>query len=257
MNATTFLCFGIVAVVFPCYAFGQGDSLDPQQRVKFEAASIKVSRLQYGNCKTTPFRVNCTGQRLDTLIMAAYRQRPYLVRGMPSWASSAFYDLNASLEHQQGSAALSNLENHKLVMAGVQSLLEDRCHLRFHRENQLRSGFRLVPTKGGLRLQSAADPTSVTAGIVNRKIDGHRVIEYRNYPMRQFASMLSWRLESPVVDATGAEGRYDFEIRPEADETDSYRSILGALGHFGLRLEAGKFETSILVIDRLEKPARD
>ncbi len=256
MNATTFLCFGIVAVVFPCYAFGQAESLDSQQRVKFEAASIKASSLQYGNCKTTPFRVNCTGQRLDTLIMAAYGQRPYLVRGMPSWASSAFYDLNASLQHQQGSAALSKVENHKLVMAGVQSLLEDRCHLRFHRENQLRSGFRLVPTKGGLKLQSAVHPGGAT-GIVTRKIDGRRVIEYQNYPMRQFAGMLSGRLESPVVDATGAEGRYDFEVRPEADETDPYRSILGTLGHFGLRLEAGEFETSIFVIDRLEKPARD
>jgi uncharacterized protein (TIGR03435 family) len=250
MRITTFFRFGLTAVVFLCCALGQSDGLAPQPTSGFEAASVKASRSQYGNCKITPFRLNCTGFGLDTMVLRAYGQRPYLVKGLPPWASSAFYDINAVLE-DQGSRAIGKQENLRLLMAGLQGLLEERFHLRFHHENQLRSGFRLVAAKGGLKLKSAANPSG--SGFFT---NSHRLVEYGNYTMARVAVVLSGDCKCPVVDVTRAEGHYDFELHPEPNEPQTNRSPLGAaLGNFGLRLEAGKFETDILVIDRIEKLA--
>jgi uncharacterized protein (TIGR03435 family) len=139
-------------------------------------------------------------------------------------------------------------------MLGLQGLLEERFHLRFHHESQLRPGLRLAAAKGGLKLKPTADPGGA-ARYASRIVKGRRVIEYRNYAMAAFASFLSTDLERPVVDATGAEGRYDFEIQLEPDEHRTSRSVSDALGNFGLRLEAGKYPLNIFVIDRLERPA--
>jgi uncharacterized protein (TIGR03435 family) len=61
---------------------------------------VKASKSQYGGCKMTPFRLNCTGFGLDTMVRLAYGRPLYLVQGLPSWANSAFYDVNAVLERQ-------------------------------------------------------------------------------------------------------------------------------------------------------------
>lgn len=250
MRTTAFFRFWPAAAAFLCCAFGQSDGLTPQPRPRFEVASVKASKLQYGNCKTTPFHLNCTGLGLDTMVLGAYARLPYLAQGLPSWANSAFYDINAVLEGQ-GSPAIGKRENFRLLMAALQSLLEERFHLRFHHENQLRSGFRLAATKGGLKLKSAEDPSK---GALYHSIHGG--IEYRNYTMANVAVVLSGDCQCPVVDATGAEGPYDFEIQLEPDEPHTNGSRLGpALGRFGLKLEAGKLETDIFVIDRLERPA--
>lgn len=251
MNTTTFSRFGLAAVVFLRCAFGQSDAPLPQPRPRFEVASVKASKSQYGGCKVTPFRMNCTGYGLDTLILGAYAQSLYLVQGLPSWANNAFYDINAVLEGE-GSPAVGKQENFRLLMLGLQGLLEERFGLRSHHESQLRPGLRLAAAKGGLKLKPTAGANTVyLAGIVK----GREVIEYRNYAMATFASVLSFELERPVVDATGAEGRYDFEIQLEPDEHRTNRSVSDALGNFGLRLEAGKYEFNVFVIDRLERPA--
>ena len=84
-------------------------------------------------------------------------------------------------------------------------------------------------------------------------IDGKKVHDYHHYTMANIAATLSSQLGRQVVDATGAEGRYDLKIVTAQDDT--HASLIGALGDFGLRLEAAKIEADIFVIDRIEKPS--
>jgi uncharacterized protein (TIGR03435 family) len=64
------------------------------------------------------------------------------------------------------------------------------------------------------------------------------------------------RVDLPVVDKTGLEGRFDFEITfsPNADSglPDLFTAVQEQLG---LKLEAAKAPLDVMVIDRAEKPS--
>lgn len=256
MNTQRFFCFGLIAVaLFGQQSHGQAAVQEKPGKSVFEAASIKKSTPQgSGNCKITPMRLRCTNYRLDKMIFWAYRLSPYIVQGMPSWAETAFYDVNASAE-QENSAALNQLENHKVVLACLQDLFENRFHLKFHYEKQLRAGFRLLTSKGGLKIKPAADAKGGSS-FSSKMVDGHRLLEFRYYTMANVANALTGELARPVVDATGIDGRYDFSVQMPVDD-DATGSLFSALGDFGLKLEATKIETNIFVVDRLEKPTEN
>jgi uncharacterized protein (TIGR03435 family) len=253
MNAQMFVYFGLAVVAFSgLRLYSQPASQDNPAKSVFEVASVKRSVPQSsGNCKITPMRLSCTNYRLDQIVYWAYKLTPSAVQGMPSWTAAAPYDINASSERET-LATLSQAENHKLVIAGLQDLLVNRFHLTFHYEKQLRPGFRLVAKKGGLAIKPVANPkggSSHSSSIV----DGQRVIKFRNYTMANVADALTGELARPIVDATGIDGRYDFTVQIPLNDTGV--TIFNALGDFGLKLEAEKIETNIFVIDRLEKPS--
>ena len=252
MNMNAFFRIVLTGVVFLCSVLGRGADPSPQQRPAFEAASLKASRQSHDGCSYAPSRLRCTGHALSYLIMKAYSEHSFVVQGLPSWADRSFYDVDAVLE-RQGSPAVGAEENRTLLNEALQGLLEERFHLRFHHEKQLRQGYRLVAAKGGLKLKPVTDPTERT-GYMNRRNRDGVAVEYRNFTMARLANKLSLRLERPVIDATRADGHYDFGTTLKLDERGKGDPALDALGDFGLRLEAGKFQTDIFVIDRLEKP---
>ena len=88
--------------------------------------------------------------------------------------------------------------------------------------------------------------------------------------MADFASVLQRAaLERPVVDQTGIEGRYDFDLEFTPDETlfggafgksaeDSGKpGLLAAItgASLGLKLEGTRGAVSVLVIDHVAKPS--
>jgi uncharacterized protein (TIGR03435 family) len=93
----------------------------------------------------------------------------------------------------------------------------------------------------------------------------------KNASMADFAGFLQGGvLDRPVLDQTGLTGRYDFGLlwRPEMPlggtgnnapppgDSDGLPDIFTAIQQqLGLRLEATKTPTEVIVIDRLEKPS--
>lgn len=93
----------------------------------------------------------------------------------------------------------------------------------------------------------------------------------KNATMADFAGFLQGgTLDRPVLDQTGLAGRYDFGLlsKPEAplggpgnnpqppSDSDGLPDIFTAIQQqLGLRLEATKTATEVIVIDRLEKPS--
>jgi uncharacterized protein (TIGR03435 family) len=83
---------------------------------------------------------------------------------------------------------------------------------------------------------------------------------------------LSGLLDSPVIDATGIEGRFDFDLQVSAgdipttargfsranEDPDASVGLFGSLERIGLKLEGRRMPVQVLVVDRAEKdPTRN
>ena len=79
--------------------------------------------------------------------------------------------------------------------------------------------------------------------------------------MAALVDKLGEMLECPVVDRTGLQGIYSFDlafapIQPDPSGNDSGPSIFSALQEqMGLKLEKTKAPVEVTVIDRAEKPS--
>jgi uncharacterized protein (TIGR03435 family) len=80
--------------------------------------------------------------------------------------------------------------------------------------------------------------------------------------MADFAFIMQFFLDRPMVDQTGLTGRYDFSLRWTFDETQASSDPNAAPGIFtaiqeqlGLKLDAVKAKADVLVIDHVERPS--
>src|ERR1019366_8226851 len=99
----------------------------------------------------------------------------------------------------------------------------------------------------------------------------HILLPARNTTMGEFASLLQRAvLDRPVVDQTGLQGRYDFDLQWAPDETQfggevpvapsdaPAASLFSAIqDQLGLRLIATRGPVNALVVDKAERPSAD
>lgn len=80
------------------------------------------------------------------------------VLGMPSWAKSDLYDIEAKADWEtaQGWKNLSIKERWKQEQPMMQSMLAERCKLKVHFETKELPAYDLVIAKGGLKMKEAA-----------------------------------------------------------------------------------------------------
>jgi uncharacterized protein (TIGR03435 family) len=176
----------------------------------------------------------------------------------------------------------------------LQVLLEDRFHLKVHRQTREIAVYAITVAKNGPKLK----PTP--AGGDRQKIGDGSIAEFHGlWGMERFASpdgtpreRLTFRASSmqeaadglgryfdrPVLDRTGLKGNYDFTLEYEVDPTPapppvvdktsglggsfanpwsglSSGALSNALQDVGLKLESTKAPVEVLVIDHAEKPS--
>ena len=222
----------------------------------FAAASIRPSagQVQFehdGNTQTTPGHLRMRDVTVATCIKWAYGVQDSQISG-PGWLQSEHFDIIATADEPIGEDQM------KLMM---RTLLADRFHLTFHRQNkELRSYLMTVAKRGDKLHESAPD----TASFRQNSAIGTIV---RGFTMQEFADFMAGPLQTPVVDMTGLKGRYDFALdftaylppgehvmKVEFDNTTGI--IIAAMhGELGLDLESKKENVEVLVIDRVEKPS--
>jgi len=105
-----------------------------------------------------------------------------------------------------------------MVMAMVRSLLKERFKLAIHSEERPANAYSLLAVKPKMKTADPAGRTRVTAG-PNRERNaptGSRQVTVQNMSMDEFAEQLQrfapGYIQSPVRNATGLEGRYDFTL---------------------------------------------
>ena len=165
----------------------------------------------------------------------------------------------------------------------LQSLLVDRFKLTLHRTTQDLPGYALVIARNGPRLREgktglmyldtyggAFGPGdfSVEHGIGQWKVTGHAI------PIASLVQLLSGQLGRAVLDQTGLKGKYDFTLQwtpvqspagsveaPKVGEPVTGSAALPIMAaiqeQLGLKLEPTTAPAEVLVIDHIERPAKN
>ena len=228
---------------------------------------------------------------LTTYITFAYKlslsqdQRQAMIAHLPNWVTTERFDIQARAEGKP------TKDQMRLMM---QSLLADRFKLAVHFETQVVPVLALVLVKPGktgpkLRPHSEGVPceaTPTTNGPIARDstvflpvCDVYMMTMHpnamsksgsRNTTMALLAGALSGlgRLDRPVVDQTGLDGRFDFSIewapepdRPSLPNSDAPADLPGPTflealrEQLGLKLQSTKAPLQILVVDHVERPS--
>lgn len=243
------------------------------------------------NLSATPGHLNIpcsplTGDQIPGLIQRAYvyfdggHDNPFRVApviGGPAWLRTELFRIDAKAE---GNAAMP-------VMAGpmLQNLLEDRFHLRLHRESVEGPVYQLTAPKGTGKLP-AFEPDSCVPE--SESDDPPDLPQGRHYcrtfvllnpasvrgegiTITEFIGLLNFVVDRPVIDKTGLPGRFNIRIDFTADSStpglhrplpsapaaaaDPAPDVFQALEQqLGLKLTPARGPTGRIVIDHVERP---
>jgi uncharacterized protein (TIGR03435 family) len=177
--------------------------MDPNATPSFEVA-IKPSKpdQQGGGLRFVQGnRLIGTNITLNYLIVFAYEVHPKLVIGTPPWAGTDVFGIEVKPE---GEGAPSE----KQWQGMLQKFLADRFKLAFHREKKELPVYVLSVGKTGPKL-TKGDPN----GIPSLSFGVLGTLHATNATMADFTQMMqAIALDRPVVDQTGLEGRFDFDL---------------------------------------------
>jgi uncharacterized protein (TIGR03435 family) len=141
--------------------------------------------------------------------------------------------------------------------AMLRALLADRFKLTTHGEQREYSMYRLTVSAGAPKLKPHVEgaPPEQTPPSCSPCIS----YKQRGKTVAEFAKMLEGRFRSPVEDATGLTGKYDFDLSwSVSDDSDSgLPTIYAAIQSLGLRLAAGKGKLDAVIVDHVEKPTQN
>jgi len=280
---------------------GVAQSLPPTPPAEFEVAVIKPSMPD----SQPMFRVLPSGQvdlqgvPVKMLIAFAWNfefaSTNDMIVGAPKFLDSARFDIKAKASVGTSSgptvAPPIDIDDLKLML---RALLADRFKLATHTEERPVTAYNLVAVKPKLK---PADPTNRTSFKEGPGADGKdprntsptltRLVTCQNMSMAQFADLLQkiapGYIHSPVLDATGLEGAWDFTLSfsssnliqsaparggdagqqppggaPTASDPNGAVSVFDAVSkQLGLKLEEKKRPVSVLVIDHVEEKPTD
>jgi uncharacterized protein (TIGR03435 family) len=217
---------------------------------QFEVASVKPNKTAAGEAAprekitATPGSLIMQNVTLQTAIKWAYNLRDFQISG-PSWLAQEHYDISA--KSPEG-------DQHEML----RNLLKDRFKLSAHLEKKDRPVYALVVTKNKLHPSSIdGDPTLTPSG-------GELV--FRNCSMADLAEKLAnrpFKLDLPVLDRTGLEGRFDFALKLASNDNELKHTLEGMeqgpsifvffQDQLGLKLELKKAPLDVLIIDSVER----
>jgi uncharacterized protein (TIGR03435 family) len=189
---------------------------------------------------------------LADLIQWAYTVERYQIEG-PSWIGDDRFDVSARPE-----SSASESQHREML----QALLTDRFKLELHRDTKEMSVLLLNIARNGHKLKEATEPgnPSFRSGGLNLTGTGSTIA--------QLSSFLSREVRMPVVDRTGLTGLYNYFLDIRSFVTDEVKRNMPRDGvpleapsiissamqeQLGLRLDASKAPTPLLIIDRAER----
>jgi uncharacterized protein (TIGR03435 family) len=154
-------------------------------------------------------------------------------------------------------------------MAMLRSLLADRFKLTFHREQKEFSIYVLGVARSGPKLKASTAAPDSPPALISTVYPQRIVLPARNATMGDLASLMQRAiLDRPVVDKTGLQGRYDFDLEWAPDETQFGGEVAAAPAEapsaplfsaiqqqLGLKLEATRGPINALVVDSVERPS--
>jgi uncharacterized protein (TIGR03435 family) len=284
--------------LFSCsLAFGQESAGKPE----FEVASIKPAQpptmgMMQVRMNADAGMLRYTNVSLRDCIRTAYRVKDYQIQA-PDWIGSTRFDIVAKLPAGSSKDQIPEM---------LQALLADRFKLTLHRDTKEHAIYALVVAKGGPKLKPADLRTDDKApykmapgdnpgkggmprGAMAMQIDpaGGAHLKAPSATLANLAEAISRFSERPVIDMTGIQGEYDFDLvfspesmgkvrnamggmppppgpgpaggpaggseRPSEAPAEPAPSIYESVQRYGLKLEPRKAPMEILIVDHIER----
>lgn len=271
----TLLC---AAPALPAQIPLQPDETAPAKDVAlpaFDVVSIKENRTGPGIMRLMmkPDAYEAVNLPFKDIVAQAYGIRQDLIFGLPEWASSLRFDLNAKVDAADVPTWAKLSPSQRAAM--LVPVLMDRCGLQVHKEMRTLPTYDLIEDKGGTRLKLSTalppDPSRDPNAAPDMKRAGMFSIRPGRitataFSMVRLSSELSYILHRPVEDKTGLTGRYDMNLTWTPEEApgsgadsgsdEQAGSIFTALREqLGLKLVSSKASVETLVVDHVEKPS--
>ncbi|MEZ2345644.1 TIGR03435 family protein [Terriglobus sp. RCC_193] len=219
--------------------------------------------------------LSLSNERIASLIVRAYNLSSDQISGLPTWAGSAMYNVEAKSDAETD-RTLATLTDEQLALERqhmLQALLAERFNLKTHWSTTEQGVYHLVVVKGGPKVRAGGSVPSTDDEVKRfggNKIpeiyqlgDGLNGYEYfgRNCHIASLARVLGRLMGTDVIDRTGLSGTYDFEFRysqasdaEREKEPNMYPPIPEAVkGQLGLKLEPAKGSVRELVVDHIDK----
>lgn len=288
------IALSAMAAAIPIFSQAPGGA-----KPSFEVATVKANTSGAGRVAilgSPGGRIASIGTPLRMLITYAYRLRDFQVSGGPAWIATDRWDLEARAA--EGSVPPPTGFPDPNVPDGMalrmQSLLEDRFQLKFHKETKELPVYELTVAKGGSKLKLNEDqspfrlpergdeppPRPQRGGTMPRgNISmGRGNFEGRGVPFSALVQVLSQQIGRTIINKTdiGA-GLYDFKLQwtPDVGQgggpvgppppgveqlpvDPNGPSIFTAIQEqLGLKLESTKGPVEVMVIDSVQKPTEN
>jgi uncharacterized protein (TIGR03435 family) len=244
----------------------------------FEVATVKIDK----NPQTLPFRTTRTGLQVPSASLktvlgyawdmnTAHTSRRFI--GLPKGID----DVNVTIDaHTPKASNLSRLEptaGDDDLRAMTRALLVERFHIQWHYEDRPMDAYSLVAKNSKSKLKSA-DPSHRASCEEARTMANdprdtnpliNTVLSCRNVTLAEFASKLQPFDDNlfvyPPEDATGIEGRFDFDLSftagPLAESSEALPN--GALPlaeainrRLGIQLEKRKRSLPAIVVEHMD-----
>ncbi len=247
-------------------------------KIAFEVVSIKPAQPESGGKMRVAMNADAGMLRyinvsLKDCIRVAYRVKDFQVEG-PDWLNSARFDIVAKLPADASKDQIPDM---------LQDLLAERFKLAVHRDTKEHAIYALIVGKNGPKLKSA-DSTPPDKPVKSGNVEkggapppGAMMMRFDPSGMHlhapsatlgNLADMLSHFSERPVVDMTGIQGHYDFDLSfapetmrgmpppphpPEAEPAEPAPSMFEAVQQYGLKLEPRKGPLEFVMVDHIER----
>lgn len=253
-------------------------------RIAFEVASIKPAQPESGGKMRVGMNSDAGMLRyinvsLKDCIRVAYRVKDFQVEG-PDWLNSTRFDIVAKLPAGASKDEIPDM---------LQELLAERFKLAVHRDTKEHAIYALIVGKNGPKLKAAETPVpdkpvrsdnlekggAPPPGAMMMRFDPSGMhLRAPAATLGNLADMLSRFSERPVVDMTGIQGHYDFDLSfapetmrglpppppgggerpaPDGAGAEPAPSIFEAVQRYGLKLEPRKGPLEIITVDHIER----
>jgi uncharacterized protein (TIGR03435 family) len=264
----------IPALFAPSLLAQATDAPAPPPTIKFDVISFKRCDAISGNRKTEDpvdgdfIARHC--QSIHALLdFAFYDVGTHLLKSQPDWVETEGFEFMAKVAAEDVPAwHMMSLGTKRLML---RTTLVESLNLKEHIELQPRPIYALVVAKDGPKMTEHKpgpdDPPPGTLIPPDVQWVGPDEAAFTNASMSDLVSSLSARLGRNVVDETGLAARYDFHVQPlpvahysstSADAADiDVGAILNGVRTLGLRLDSAKADTTVIVIDHIDPPAKN
>ncbi len=244
-------------------AFGQ-----KPQETGFDVASVRKDiQLTRPTVREDAGSVSYTYIALNLVILKAYQIKPHQLSG-PSWLSSEFYDIHATLPEGSTPGQIPEM---------LRRLLKERFNAVVHWEDRQMMGYALELVKRPPKFKECKSDECPRELIISQGGTngfGRGMIRLQSRTFGKLADQLAGVLQEPVIDETGLAGTYVIALNTHAlgiddnesghsdritvdgqaiDIPETTPSVFDALKELGLRVVHRKLTIKRLVVDQINR----